>query len=112
MKDNRGQALVEFIIVMPIFLMVVLAIIDFGTIYHTKYTMQNDLDVIANLYKNKHEDEYKNYANNKDLKVKTYTDNNLTTIEIARKIQIMTPGLNKVFGNPYEIKESITVYEQ
>lgn len=109
---NRGQALVEFVLIVPVFLMILLAIIDFGNIFHTKYTLQNDLDLITNLYKEKKEDDYLNYASNNKIGLNIKNDNNYTTIEVSKKIKINTPLLNKVLNNPYTVKESITIYEK
>lgn len=111
MKNNRGQAVVEFILILPIFLMLILCIIDFGKIFYTKYTIQNDLDLVTNLYNKNREDEYNNYIRNNNLKLQISTNNNLTTIEIAKSIEINTPILNKVLGNPYLVKEKITIEE-
>lgn len=109
---NRGQALVEFVLIVPVFLMILLAIIDFGNIFHTKYTLQNDLDLITNLYKEKKEDDYLNYASNNKIGLSIKNDNNYTTIEVSKKIKINTPLLNKALNNPYTVKESITIYEK
>lgn len=109
---NRGQALVEFVLIVPVFLMILLAIIDFGNIFHTKYTLQNDLDLITNLYKEKKEDDYLNYASNNKIGLNIKNDNNYTTIEVSKNIKINTPLLNKVLNNPYTVKESITIYEK
>ena len=109
---NRGQALVEFVLIIPIFLMILLAIIDFGNIFHTKYTLQDDLDLITNLYKEKKEDDYLNYASNNKIGLNIKNDNNYTTIEVSKNIKINTPLLNKVLNNPYTVKESITIYEK
>ena len=46
MRNNRGQALVEFILILPVFLMIILCMIDFGKIFYEKYALQNDLDLI------------------------------------------------------------------
>ena len=109
---NRGQALVEFILIVPIFLMILLAIIDFGNIFHTKYTLQNDLDLITNLYKEQKEDDYLNYATNNKIGLDIKNNNNYTTIEVSKNIKINTPFLNKILNNPYTVKESITIYEK
>ena len=37
MKNNKGQALVEFIIILPIFLLLIISVIDFGNIISKKY---------------------------------------------------------------------------
>ena len=39
MKNSKGQALVEFIIVLPILLLIIMAIIDFGHIFTKKYSL-------------------------------------------------------------------------
>ena len=109
---NRGQALVEFVLILPIFLMILLAIIDFGNIFHTKYTLQNDLDLITNFYKENQEDDYLNYVNNKKIGLDITHNNNYTTIEVSKNIKINTPLLNKALKNPYTVKESITIYEK
>ena len=109
---NRGQALVEFILIMPIFLLILLAIIDFGNIFKTKYDLQNDLDLIVELYKDEKIDDYDNYCRNHNLGLSITKNNQFTTIEISKKINIRTPVLNKVLQNPYTEKESITLYEK
>ena len=52
MKNNRGQALVEFIIILPVFLLLIISVIDFGNIISKKYSLENDLDIISDMYKN------------------------------------------------------------
>ena len=65
----------------------------------------------CNLYKNDKTDDYNNYILNNNLKMNIIENNNLTTIEISKKIEIRTPILNKVISNPYSLSESITIYE-
>lgn len=108
---NKGQALVEFVLIMPVLLIILLAIIDFGTIFKTKYDLQNDLDLIAELYKEDKTDDYNNYVWNHNLDINVIKNNNLTTIEISKKVQIKAPILSKVFQNPYSLTESMTIYE-
>ena len=108
---NRGQALVEFVLIMPIFLIILMAIIDFGNIFKTKYDLQNDLDLIIDLYKKDKTDDYNNYVWNHKLELKVTQDNSFTTLEISKKIEIRAPILNKVFKNPYLLSESMTIYE-
>lgn len=109
---NRGQALVEFILIIPVFLIILMAILDFSNIFITKYNLQNDLDLIVELYKKNNQDDYNNYAYNNNIKLSITKNNNLTTIEISKKIDITTPILSQVLKSPYKISESITIYEQ
>lgn len=108
---NRGQALVEFVLIMPIFLIILMAIIDFGNIFKTKYDLQNDLDLIVDLYKEEKTDDYNNYVWNHNLELNIQQDNHFTTIMISKKITIKTPILSKVFPSPYVLSESMTIYE-
>ena len=36
MLNNKGQALIEFVLILPIFLMILFVIIDFGMIFNAK----------------------------------------------------------------------------
>ena len=37
MKSKKGQALVEFIIIAPIFIMMIMSVIDLGNVIYKKY---------------------------------------------------------------------------
>ena len=62
MNKKRGQALVEFVIILPIFLFFLFAIIDFGKIISLKNQLESEMDEIIEEYKN-------------DLPYKEITDN-------------------------------------
>jgi len=109
---NRGQALIEFILILPVFLFLVLGMIDLGKIIYTKFTLQNDLNSIVELYKDDLQDDYYNYANNKKISLNITTNNNLTTIKVSKNIEISTPILSNVLKSPYLVEESMTVYEK
>ena len=48
--NNKGQALVEFIIVAPILLLIFVALIDIGNIFLKKYDLNNDdIDFIESM---------------------------------------------------------------
>ena len=42
MKNKKGQALVEFVVIMPIFIMLLISIIDLGNIIYKKYHLEYD----------------------------------------------------------------------
>ncbi len=109
--NKKGQALVEFILILPVFLFITLTIIDFGNILYQKYKLENDLDFIATLYENKKNDEINNYVTANKLTIKYNQIENYQNIEITKMINITTPGLNLIMGNPYYISASRFVYE-
>ena len=53
MKNNKGQALIEFVIILPIILVILLYIIEFGRITLKKYDLESNMELITELYKEK-----------------------------------------------------------
>ena len=52
MKDNKGQALVEFVLIVPILIFILLALIDIGNVIINKYKLEDNLSTIVELYLN------------------------------------------------------------
>ena len=108
MNKKRGQALVEFVIILPIFVFMVLAIIDIGKIIYIRNELENELSDVIDLYRNK-----KTYndilndvkINDKDVELEIQNDDNeKVTFYLTKNIEIITPGLNIIFENPYPVK--------
>jgi len=109
---KRGQALIEFIMILPVFLFLVLGMIDFGTIFYQKYALQNHLDIITTKYQNHQEDEISSYLKKHDLKMESVKEEDTRTITIQKEIPIHTPLLDRALGSPYTITESGTIYDE
>lgn len=100
--NKKGQALVEFVIILPIFILLVLGCIDIGRIMYTKMNLEEQMSDVVDYYKKgKTIEEIKNKIDD-DIDIKR--DNEYTTILLTKKIDIITPGLQFVFDNPYLIK--------
>ncbi len=110
MKKNSGQALVEFIIILPIILVILLYIIEFGRISLKKYELESHIDVITDLYKNNKQEEINNYANANNITITYSKNNDLITIIIRKNIKTNMPLINQILGNSIETKR--TIYEQ
>ena len=109
MKNNKGQALVEFILILPVILAILLVIIDLGKIFNEKNTLENNSIDIIELYKNgKSIDEIKNKYS--DINITTNIDNNYLTLKLKKEIEIITPGLNIVLDNPFIVEVERVVY--
>ena len=109
MKNNKGQALVEFILILPVILAILLVIIDLGKIFNEKNTLENTSIDIIELYKNgKSIDEIKEKYN--DIEIKSNISDNYLTIKLKKEIEIITPGLNIILDNPYIIEVERVVY--
>lgn len=101
--NNKGQALVEFVLILPVFVFLLLVVIDFGIIFNEKNKIENDSLDIINLYKNGKTLEEINdiYSDNK---IVINNEDNYDRIVVSTNIKLITPGLSRIFGNPYTIK--------
>ena len=110
MKNKRGQALIEFVLVLPVLLLLIFAFIDFGRIIVCK----NHLEGVMNEVSSLEELDAKNYLKrDTDYKisydVKIDEDKNIT---LTTKLDLITPGLKSILKNPYVVKvERSIVYE-
>ena len=102
--NRKGQALVEFVLILPIFIMILFSIVDFGMIFNKKNELENiSIDIInlLNNNNNKIEEIQKEYPK---VDIKLTSEEKYTIVEISTKVNIITPGLNRVLGNPYIVK--------
>ena len=111
MKDNKGQALVEFVIILPILLIIIMAIVDFGNIFIKKYSLENDIDIISNMYIENKKEEILDYIKEKNININYKEEDDFIIIEINKSININTPLLNTVLGKNYKISTSKAIYE-
>lgn len=111
MKDNKGQALVEFVIILPILLIIIMAIVDFGNIFIKKYSLENDIDIISNMYIENKKEEILDYIKEKNININYKEEDDFIIIEINKEININTPILNNVLGKNYKISTSKAIYE-
>ena len=114
MKNKKGQALVEFVIILPIFVFMVLTVIDIGKIIFFRNELENEMSDVIDLYRNQ-----KSYEEilsdlelqNSDIELQILnTDNETLTFYLSRNVEIITPGLNLILSNPYpvEVKRAIS----
>lgn len=106
--NRKGQALVEFVLILPIFILMLFAIVDFGMILSKKNELENiSVDVIAMIKNSDNIDDIKNLY--PKVKINISSDDKYTKIIISDDVDIMTPGLNRILGNPYNIKVERTI---
>jgi Flp pilus assembly protein TadG len=106
MKKN-GQALVEFIIILPLIIYIIMAAVDIAVIMYNKNNLESKMDDVISLYKEGKTVNEINTFLNKDLDNVSFnvsSDNKYTTITVIKKQEILTPGLDKILGNPYKVK--------
>lgn len=106
--NRKGQALVEFVLILPIFILMLFAIVDFGMILSKKNELENiSVDVTAMIKNSDNIDDIKNLY--PKVKINISSNDKYTKIIISDDVDIMTPGLNRILGNPYNIKVERTI---
>ncbi len=100
--NRKGQALVEFVLILPIFIFILFSIVDFGMILNKKSQLENvSVDIISRFKNNDSiEDIKKSYD---DLLINFDSNDVDIVITITAEVDIMTPGLNLVLGDPHKI---------
>lgn len=113
--NKKGQALVEFVIILPIFIFMILATIDVGKILYFSSKLENKMDDVISMYENKntYKEINKNLATDLN-KISLEIKENEKYVEfvITKKIDIITPGLNLIFDNPYKIESKRVIYNE
>ncbi len=116
MINKRGQALVEFVIILPVLILLFFGAVDFGRIVIRKNELENLSSDIVGMFKNgadtaQMEDLLK--ENNKDNTLTiTNKDDNYIEFKIKSKVKIITPGLNKILGDDYSISIKRVIYNE
>ena len=106
--NRKGQALVEFVLILPIFLLILFAVVDFGMILSNKNELENiSVDIVSMIKNNDNLEDIKVLY--PEINIDVNSDNKYTMIKIYKDIDVMTPGLNIVLGDPYEVVVERTI---
>ena len=98
--NSKGQTLVEFVIILPVFLVLLFYIIDFGRIIYAKNKLENNLNDTTKL------------VNSIGASLNISNSEGYITISLSQKINLIAPGLNAVLSDPYYINVSRVVYDK
>jgi predicted Holliday junction resolvase-like endonuclease len=113
--NNKGQALVEFVIILPIFIFMILATIDIGKILYFSNRIESKMDDIITMYQNNEDYNTISQNLNSDIKnssLKISEDDKYIEFKINKEVEIITPGLNLIFKNPYKITVKRVIYNE
>lgn len=107
MKSNKGQALVEFIMILPVMLMIIFCVIDFARVFTLKTELENISSDVVDFYQNgKSYDEIKiimkeNITEDYDFDIKT--NGEYATVTLAKVIEPITPGLSLINEDVFNV---------
>ena len=102
--NNKGQALIEFVLILPVFLMILFVIVDFGVILNNKSKLENISSDVVLMYKNGDSiSEINDVTNDIQVSVSSYKDKYIKIV-LRKEVDLITPGLNRILDDPYEIR--------
>ena len=103
--------MVEFVLILPIFLMILFVIVDFGMIFSSKNSLENYSSDIALMVKNgRSSDEIKSDYDDINFNIDKDEFNGYYVINMYKDVKLITPGLNRILDNPYRVSIKRVVY--
>ena len=91
--NKKGQALVEFVLVLPVLIFLLLAFIDIARLMIMKNHLESVLNTVNVETKEIKDKEYQIQINKKN-------EGDTVLVELKSCLEVTTPGLNKILGNP------------
>ena len=112
-RNSKGQALVEFVIILPIILMILFIIIDFSNIFYQKNHLESILNDVVEYKENGKSNSYiKDKVNDSSISISYKKIDDSLDIKITKKVNLITPFSSLFFDNPFVIKtERMILYE-
>lgn len=93
--NKRGQALVEFVLILPVILIIIMSITCIGNLYLEKYKLNDALDMCTELYLNDKNDELKAYIMEQDISFDASNKGELTEIVVSKELDVSMPIYKK-----------------
>ena len=113
MTNKRAQALIEFVLILPVLIILLFSIIDFGNIFIVKNELEGNMDLIYDVFRSSADIETLNSGIN-TVKGKMDSKTNVSVVfddekeyakvTLKKDIKTITPGLNLILGYPYKVK--------
>lgn len=105
MKSNRGQALVEFVIILPITLILLFAIIDFGRVISVKSSLESIASDSVTFYLDGRsvEDIRRLLNPDDDITISIDEEGEYAKITVSKSIKPVTPGLSYIARNVFDV---------
>lgn len=102
--NRKGQALVEFVLILPVFLMILFTIVDFGILLHSKTELQNQsVDIIRMIQNGDDVQKVSERYSNIEIEVQSYQEDYQKVI-LVEQIDLITPFFDRILGDPCMIQ--------
>ena len=94
--------------------MLLLGVVDIGKILYSKITMEDVIsDVVAHYEKDDNVENIKSKLKlDNKYSITINKDKEYTNVNLIKEIEIITPGLNLIFNNPYKLEISRSILNE
>ncbi len=99
MKNKKGQALIEFVLIIPIILLALLAIIDFSMVFYNKNHLEGVLnDSITYVLNGKTSSEIKELIDDEDIKLSITFEEEIVKVKLTKEVDLISPFFKSNFN--------------
>ena len=121
--NRKAQALVEFVLILPVLIMLIFAFIDIGRIYAEKSKLESVATSVVEYIKSDEENkDVRAYLNriapptpmegSISLNIESDGDK-YSKIKLSKSLALITPGFNLILGNNYKVEcERVIINEE
>lgn len=107
-KNNRGQALVEFLLIFPIVILLIMVMIDVGMIVFHRNQLETEIgEVVAMIQKDQPLQEIESSFLEKDIVFFYHIEENLIKIQLTKDLYFITPGLSKFLPSTVTLERNL-----
>ena len=106
MKSNKGQALVEFVIILPVALILLFSIIDFGRIISLKSSLESKVSDSITFYEDGRtlEDIKRLVDFDNDTTIRIDEQGEYTKVTASKTIKPITPGFSYILKDLFDVE--------
>lgn len=110
--NRKGQALVEFVLILPVFIYLVFASLDVGRVILCKNHLEGIMNDVSMMVKEeKNIDEIKEFIKDDSYKIDiSITYDKYANVKLNTKLNLVTPGIKRVISENVVVERSV-IYE-
>lgn len=110
--NRKGQALVEFVLILPVFIYLVFASLDVGRVILCKNHLEGMMNDVSMMVKEeKNIDEIKEFIKDDSYKIDiSITYDKYAHVKLNTKLDLVTPGIKRVISENVVVERSV-IYE-
>lgn len=111
--NNKGQALLEFVLLLPVITMILFIVIDFASVFYKKNHLEGVLDDVVTMVENDlSKEEIISFIDDKTINYNIKINNNMAVITLEQKVEFITPFSNLVINDNFKINtKRVILYE-